>query len=352
MWSAGNPETGEVLPSPRQLPSSSAILEMPSDHSGVLYLSPETGLLQDEEELPGLEEYVVVDQVSSDEEEPSRLSGLRVIDSHFHLDRTSRQIWGNSSGHTVEDLLEYSYSDGVIERSGLPVDVVGGVIVYSEPSTYPPVDFTLQGPWRVAVGVHPKHFETLTVDRKICLQRLLEHPKVVALGECGLDRTIPVVKWRRQGEVFAKLLRMARPAQPLVLHLRGVKEDGYGTDVYRSALVMVEDACSKEQGIHLHCFMGEEDVVRAWLRRFPKTYFGVTAAVRRFDDPQIEGLRAIPRDRLLLDTDSPYFPPAKTRISTPAYIGETAVILAAHLDARTPEILELATSNATALYGL
>ncbi|XP_033731657.1 uncharacterized protein LOC117321294, partial [Pecten maximus] len=156
---------------------------------------------------PGLEEFFVVDEVNSDDEETalptlSAPSSPDVIDSHFHLDRTSRQIWGKSSGHTVEDLQAYSYSDAVAETPSIPVNVVGGIVVYSEPNTYPPVDFESHGLWRVAVGVHPKHYETLTVERNICLQRLLDHPKVVALGECGLSRTIPISRWSRQEEVF------------------------------------------------------------------------------------------------------------------------------------------------------
>ncbi|XP_069134300.1 uncharacterized protein [Argopecten irradians] len=316
---------------------------------------PEQSEEIEEEEFTGLEEFVVVDEASSDDEEPqsrTEQGKLEVYDSHFHLDRTSRQIWGKSSGHTVEELLSYSFSSSVIEQPSVPAAVVGGVIIYSEPNNYPPVDFTLEGPWKVAVGVHPKHCETLTVDQKLHLQRLLQHPKVVALGEFGLDRTIPIAKCRRQTEVFAKLLKMARPTQPIVLHLRGVKGDVHGTDIYRAALTMVEDVCSKEQLIHLHCFMGEADVVRAWLRRFPNTYFGVTAAVHSFDRMQLEALEAIPRDRLLLETDSPYFPLRKAKVSTPAYLGDTASLVASQLDSLTKDIAEHTTRNAVALYGL
>ncbi|XP_033729021.1 putative deoxyribonuclease TATDN2 [Pecten maximus] len=330
-------------------------VEPPFEEAAATTLQPASPESSAEAELlPGLEEFYVVD---SDDEETavptlSAPSSPDVIDSHFNLDRTSRQIWGKSSGHTVEDLLAYSYSDAVTETPSIPVNVVGGIVVFSEPNTYPPVDFESHGPWRVAVGVHPKHYETLTIERNICLQRLLDHPKVVALGECGLDRTIPISRWSRQEEVFVKLLRMARPDQPLVLHLRGVKGDSHGTDVYRSALGMVEDVCSSEQRIHVNCFMGKSDIVRAWLRKFPNTYFGVTAAVRVFDNPQLEGFKAIPWNRSLLETDSPYFSPGKARVSTPAYIGETAAVVAAHLDARTPEILECATANARELYQL
>jgi hypothetical protein len=68
---------------------------------------------------------------------------------------------------------------------------VAGVVVYSEPRTYSQVDFTMYRPWKVAVGVHPKHYDTLTVGKAITLQRLLDHPAVVALAMVS-------VAWIRQ----------------------------------------------------------------------------------------------------------------------------------------------------------
>ena len=65
-------------------------------------------------------------------------------------------------------------------------------------------------------------------------------------------------------------------------------------------------------------------MVRTRLRKFPNTYFGVTAAVGAFDQEQLEGLQAIPLNKLLLETDAPYFPIGGAMVSTPAYLGEVA----------------------------
>lgn len=54
---------------------------------------------------------------------------------------------------------------------------------------------------------------------------------------------------------------------------------------------------------------GKSEFVAAWLSKFPRTYFGVTAAAKTYDAHQLDGLMSIPRDRLLLESDSPYFPP-------------------------------------------
>ncbi|KAK3106604.1 hypothetical protein FSP39_023367 [Pinctada imbricata] len=103
--------------------------------------------------------------------------------------------------------------------------------------------------------------------------------------------------------------------------------------------------------IHVHCFKGTVEMVELWLRKFPRTYFGVTAAVQSFDDAQIAGLRAIPRDRLLLETDSPYFSPGRAEINTPAYIGDVGAYVISHLYLRPSELYQMTLENGLALYG-
>ncbi|XP_062566611.1 uncharacterized metal-dependent hydrolase YabD-like [Saccostrea cucullata] len=306
-------------------------------------------------ELPSdLEEFILVDEADSDQDESTVVANTslpQVFDAHFHLDRSLRAVWGRSGGRTVEELLQYSFSSDVSYKPAIKVDVVGGIIVYSEPKSYPEVNFTLQGPWKVAIGVHPKHYDTLTVEKTMKMQQLLEHPKVVALGECGLDRTIAPSQWCRQEEVFVRLLKLTKVEQPLVLHLRGPRGDTYSSDVHGRCLMLMEDICDPEQKIHVHCFMGRADVVRTWLRKFPNTYFGVTAAVRAFDHEQLEGLQAIPHNKLLLETDAPYFPLGGAIVSTPAYLGEVAAYLSVHLNMRPPELMRTTVMNARKLYG-
>lgn len=271
-----------------------------------------------------------------------------VFDSHFHLDRACKKIWGVEEGHTVEDLLKHSESD----KPAVPVNVIGGIIVYSEPNTYPDVSFTLNGPWKVAVGVHPKQHSTFTEEKIMLLEQLLCHPKVVALGECGLDRSVPPSEWTQQEDVFIKLLKLAKPCIPIVLYLRGPAGDKYGSDVIARCMMLMEVHCRNAQRIHLHCFQGKTDVVKAWLKKFPNTCFGLTASVRTFDSHQIAGLKAIPRTNIVLETDAPYFPFGTAKVSTPAYIGDTAKLVAQHLNVKPEELMEITLQNAKFLYGI
>ncbi|KAK3108251.1 hypothetical protein FSP39_005212 [Pinctada imbricata] len=312
--------------------------------------------LSESESEPG--DLIVVDEcdnVDSDHsehfDEPSTSSGLpNVFDSHFHLDRTSKVIWpDNPNGHTVEELISVpKYGSS---RPSVPVNVVGGVVVYSEPQNYPAADFQLDGPWKVAAGVHPKHYQKFSTAKRLALNGLLEHPKVAALGEIGLDRTIPPGEWRAQELVFENVLRMSKPELPLVLHLRGPSGDTYGSDVTGRCQAIMRRVCRREQKIHVHCFTGLSQVVNDWLSDFPNTFFGVTAAVRRFDEEQKSGLRAIPRNRLLLETDAPYFPVGNVPYSTPAYLGDTAAFVAVYLNIGPCDLMQLTLRNAMTLYG-
>ena len=172
------------------------------------------------------------------------------------------------------------------------MDVVCRILVYCEPESYPEVNFTIQTPWKVVNG-HPNRGK-----KTMILQQLFDHHKVVALGKCGLDRTIKFSQLCRQKEVFVRLLKLSRNEQLPVLHLRGTKRDLYSSDVHGRYFMLMEDACDPLQKIHVHCFMGRSDVVRTWLWEFPNNYLGVTAAIGAFNQKQLEGLQAIPLNNL------------------------------------------------------
>ncbi|XP_071099090.1 uncharacterized metal-dependent hydrolase YcfH-like [Haliotis cracherodii] len=168
--------------------------------------------------------------------------------------------------------------------------------------------------WKVAVGVHPKHagdFDHQQLGQLVDL--LTSSPNVRALGEVGLDRTTPSHTWARQEEVLRKVITIPTDDQILMLHLRGSKGDPYGSDV---------------QG----------------------TYFSVNSLVKGFDRWQKEGLRSIPQNRLLLETDSPHLSPGGGGINTSHRIGDVAMLVAQARGVPVEEVLRCSTSNARAIY--
>ena len=311
------------------------------------------GICEDDEDLVLVDECRGSDSGGesdplSDHNNNSEVAGYQAFDSHFHLDRTSTKLWGRFRDHTVEDLLDHSSSS--CHRPNININLIGGIVVYSEPTSHPKEPLVSRR-WRTAVGVHPKHVHELSTQRFRHLQKLLEFPQVVALGEIGLDRTVSTGLWRHQEEVFCQVLSLTKPSRPLVLHLRGTRSDHIGMDVHARAMQLMEKNCVHHQLLHIHCFTGDRQLVQDWLERFPRAYFGVTGAAGSFREEQIQGLASIPADRLLLETDSPYLPVGPSTVNTPAYLGDVASVIAPHLKMSIKEILQLTATNAQKLYG-
>jgi TatD DNase family protein len=282
---------------------------------------------------------------SLERNQPANTQLYEAFDSHFHLDRTCARIW-NDPRKSVEDLLNYTGSG--IGRPNLDVNVTGGVIVYSEPPLHP--DSVSASPWGVAVGVHPKHFNELTTGILRHMEELLCSPSVVALGEVGLDRTIPIRLWRRQEEAFRKVLTIVRKDKVLVIHLRGTPSDRIGMDVHARCMQILQKTCDPDQPIHLHCFMGDPELAKEWLDGFSNVHFGFTGAVANFSEEQIAGLKSIPMNRILLETDSPYMKPGGGSINTPAFIGDVATQVASKLGVALQYLLKETVRNGRRLY--
>ena len=160
--------------------------------------------------------------------------------------------------------------------------------------------------WKVAVEVHPRHANEFSQDHFQALESLIASPHVHALGEVGLDRTEPVNTWRQSEEVLTKVLNLASIHKPLVLHIRGPRRDLRAADVHSRCLNILKEYCARAQSIHLHCFTGELEQARNWVREFPYCFFGFTGKGKEFRRTQVEMLRKMPVDRLLLKTDSPH----------------------------------------------
>ena len=180
----------------------------------------------------------------------------------------------------------------------------------------------------------------------------MNSPSVVALGEIGLDRTIPAKLWRRQEEVFRQALSLIRKDKVLVLHLRGTSSDRIGMDVHARCIQILQRKCDYNQPIHLHSFTGDQELVKEWLDSFSDVHFGFTGAVESFSEEQTAGLQSVPMKRLLLETDSPYMKPGGGTVNTPAFIGDVASFVASKLQVSVQYLLRETVKNGLLLYRL
>ena len=197
-------------------------------------------------------------------------------------------------------------------------------------------------------GVHPHHARECDGTTIPALREIAAHPRVVAIGECGLDFNRNYSPHPSQEKWFVSQLELAAElGKPLFLHSRDAHP--------RFAEILRNLRIGKAVA---HCFTGEAAELRAYLDL--GLYIGITGWIcdERRGRHLVELVKDIPQDRLLLETDSPYLTPRdlhpqpKARRNEPAHLPH---ILRAVARARgeAPEALaEATTRNARAFLGL
>jgi TatD DNase family protein len=167
-----------------------------------------------------------------------------------------------------------------------------------------------------SVGVHPD-YELETEPTQVELVRLAQHPKVIAIGETGLDyyRLTGDLEWQRAR--FRTHIRAAKECgKPLIIHTRSAAED--------TLRIMVEEEAEKVGGV-MHCFTENLEVARAAIELgFYISFSGILT----FKNATVikEVAQNIPLEKILIETDAPYLAPAPYRGKTnqPAYVKHVA----------------------------
>ncbi len=197
-----------------------------------------------------------------------------------------------------------------------------------------------------SVGVHPET-EDMAEPSVNELVRLAVLPRVVAVGETGLDyyqlderkggRSVADLEWQR--ERFRTHIRAARAAaRPLVIHTRGASEDTLA--ILRDE---GEDGSAGSAGGVFHCFTESMDVARSALDLgFHISFSGIVTFKKSQDLRAVAAF--VPLDRLLIETDSPYLAPVPMRgkPNSPAYVPYVAQQVA---QVRGVEIAEIAQAT-------
>lgn len=185
------------------------------------------------------------------------------------------------------------------------------------------------------IGVHPHEAAKATEESFARLRDLARHPKVLAVGEIGLDYHYDFSPRDVQRAVFARQLEIAVAVRkPIVIHTREAWED---------TLAQVE---ALPYGGIMHCFTGDAGQAREALRRGFHLSFGGVLTFPKAESLR-EAARITPDDRLLVETDCPYLAPVPHRgkRNEPAFVVETVRRLA-EVRGSTPEaIAELTTRN-------
>ena len=193
------------------------------------------------------------------------------------------------------------------------------------------------------VGMHPHDAKDVGPDDLERLKDLTRHPKVVAVGETGLDYYYNHSPSDVQRRVFAQFIHMARETElPIVVHERDAALD--------CAALLRSEGAGKLHGV-VHCFTGNYEAARAYLDLgFYISFTGIitfknAAALR-------DVVRQVPLARMLVETDSPYLTPVPHRgkRNEPAYVRLVAETVASVKAVTLEEVARSTTDNARQLF--
>jgi TatD DNase family protein len=197
-------------------------------------------------------------------------------------------------------------------------------------------------------GVHPHHARDCGPQTVPALRELAKHPRIVAIGECGLDFNRNYSPHPDQEKWFVAQLELGLELRrPLFLHSRDAHPRFHQILKHHG----VKDAVA-------HCFTGERDELHAYLDL--GLYIGITGWIcdERRGRHLLQLVKEIPEQRLLLETDSPYLTPRDlkpqptARRNEPAYLPHIARTVARALGRPVEEIAAQTTRNAVRLFGL
>ncbi|MBM3473129.1 MAG: TatD family deoxyribonuclease [Armatimonadetes bacterium] len=193
------------------------------------------------------------------------------------------------------------------------------------------------------VGVHPHDASSCDAETIAELRRLCEHPKVVAVGEVGLDFYRDLSPRPVQVEVFKRLIELAwETSLPIIVHDREADEE---------VLTILEAECPDDMGGVLHCYSAGPDLLERTLAL--GFHIGIDGPVTYTTAGALRKVAArAPLDRILLETDCPYLAPKgrDRNQNEPAFLPDIAAKIAEVRGLTPTEVAAATTANALRLF--
>lgn len=255
---------------------------------------------------------------------------MELIDTHVHLmDKKFSQDLPQVLANAKEAGLAYMINVGYdLASSRMAVEMA-----QTEPSLY------------AVVGVHPHDAKFCTPEALSELEQLAREPKVVAIGETGLDYYRNLSPKEVQQEAFREQIRLAHKLnKPIVIHDR----DAHG-DVMQ---ILKEEKVSAIGGV-LHCYSGSWEMAREAMKM--GLYISLAGPVTFKNARRLQDIaKLMPLDYLLIETDCPYLTPEPYRgkRNEPAYVVRVAEMIASVKRIPVEEIARATTANAKRLFGI
>ena len=195
-----------------------------------------------------------------------------------------------------------------------------------------------------SVGIHPHEAKAATAEHFAQLAQLARHRKVIAWGEIGLDYHYDFSPRDVQERVFREQLRLAAEASlPVIIHCREAWPD--------CIAILEKDWRTTGLGGIFHCFSGTREEAQRGLEMGFYVSFAANITYPKAQNLR-DSAKAVPMNRLLIETDSPYLAPQAFRgkRNEPAYLVEVARMLASVRDLRTEDVAVATAGNFRRLF--
>ncbi|HEX9453141.1 MAG TPA: TatD family hydrolase [Candidatus Binatia bacterium] len=253
-----------------------------------------------------------------------------LIDSHAH-------IQGKEYAGEAEAVIDRARAAGVET-----IIVVGGAGDMSSNTEAVKLADTFSNVY-ATVGMHPHDAKDVGADELQTLRELASHPKVIAIGETGLDFYYSHSPHDTQQRVFAQFIHMARETElPIVVHER---------DAAPQAMELLRSEGGGNLRGVIHCFTGNYEAARAYLDLgFYLSFTGIITFKNA--EPLRDVVRRVPLERILVETDSPYLTPVPHRgkRNEPAFVRLVAETIAQVKEVQLAEVARVTTNNVRELF--
>lgn len=193
-----------------------------------------------------------------------------------------------------------------------------------------------------AAGVHPEDVNSYNDEAENKIKELLKHPKIIAVGEIGLDYYWDKSQVERQKEIFERQILIAKEvSKPILVHDREAHADSFE---------ILKKTGAAQAGVVMHCFSGSPEFA---LECVKEGFYIALGGVVTFKNAKKakEVAKVVPLDKLLLETDAPYMTPVPFRgkENQPAYVKFVAQEIADLRGISFDEVAEATTANAQRL---
>ncbi|MBW3114697.1 MULTISPECIES: TatD family hydrolase [Bacillaceae] len=253
-----------------------------------------------------------------------------LFDTHVHLnaeqfDEDLEEVISRAREAGVENMVVVGFDRPTIDRA---MELIGQY------------DFLY-----AAIGWHPVDAIDMKDEDLVWIEELSRHPKVVAIGEMGLDYHWDKSPKDVQKEVFRKQIQLAKKVKlPIVIHNRDATQDI--VDILR------EEGADEVGGI-MHCFSGSPEIAQECVDMNFYISLGGPVTFKNAKKPK-EVAKEIPLEKLLIETDCPYLAPHPYRgkRNEPAYVKLVAEQIAELKEVSLEEVEKMTTENAKKLFNI